>query len=162
VSTYEPGTVAILRAPDGREFLAVRHKGGSSPDYWSAPTDWPLGVSSDECDVRPLVAIDPEDREQVARLAGLLLEHRAAGPAISHSGIADALRSLVAPPKPDEPTGHFAVVEDIAGGRWINWRRPGNSGLHECPWVLASDSEQCRDYADIDAVRVLSEGVRDV
>ena len=122
-----------------------------------------------EEEARPLVVIDPEDREQVDRLAKAMHEsdHIASWHDLhneTRSQIKDAmqaaLRSLVEPPRPEEPTGHMAVIEDRKGDRWVNWRDPRRSGHHERPWVNTHDSEDARDYADIDVVRVLSEGVQ--
>lgn len=72
--------------------------------------------------------------------------------------LAAALREFAnpTPPKPDEPTGLGAVVEDAEGRRWM--RGSSTRGLKV--WVNddALDSEW-RAYRDIAAVRVLSEGV---
>jgi len=103
---------------------------------------------------RPLVVIDPEDRAQVERLCGLFLKGND-GTAIGDANdLQAALREFAnpSPPKPAEPTGLGAVVENSDGGRWVRtdvavdrpwWRYPGiTSG-----------------WAQVDAVRVLSEGV---
>lgn len=117
-------------------------------------------------DFRPLVVLDPEDAEQVERLReamGTCPRNGEAWCIDSGCGterLTAGLRSLVAPPKPDEPTGHMAVVEDDCGERWVNWRDPRDNGTHEEPWVNASDSETAREYRDINVVRVLSEGVQ--
>ena len=68
-----------------------------------------------------------------------------------------ALRSLVTPPKPDEPQGLGAVVEDAEGRRWVRV----NETLRAV-WrpVDASTSNSFRNYPDIAAVKVLSEGVQ--
>lgn len=65
------------------------------------------------------------------------------------------------PPKPEEPTGHLAVVEDSRGVRWVNWCDPrDNPASHERRWQSAEmDTDEWRDYVDIDVVEVLSEGV---
>jgi hypothetical protein len=64
----------------------------------------------------------------------------------------DALREFadLKPPKPEEPTGLGAVVQDAGGRKWTNTHRI-RAWYHSDlgPYV----------YADIDAVRVLSEGV---
>lgn len=105
-------------------------------------------------DARPLVVIDPEDREQVERLTRIYY-HDGGGPLDElASRMQAALRGFVnpKPQKPEEPQGLGAVVEDGAGSRFVRsdvetcnpWRGP--NGL---PW----------EWSDIDAVRVLSEGV---
>lgn len=55
--------------------------------------------------------------------------------------------------KPAEPSGMGAQVEDDDGRRWTRgWTADGRT-----PWY-ATDDGPGRDYADITAVRVLSEG----
>ena len=115
---------------------------------------------------RPLVVIDPEDREQVERLIERMAQARVwAVVPTDIDSMADyranqmqtALRSLVTPPKPDEPTGLGAVVEDVSGRRWTRYdtRDP-----QPWWWNGAPEVAVCRyAYADIDAIRVLSEGV---
>jgi len=104
---------------------------------------------------RPLVVIDPDDFKQVERLLtslqGMSFASHACG---AFSCLQAALREFAnpTPPKPDEPTGLGAVVENSDGGKWVRtdaavdrpwWRYPGiTSG-----------------WAQVDAVRVLSEGV---
>lgn len=133
--------------------------------------------------VRPLVVIDPEDREQVERLAVAYTtvesarsgdEYRAWENRSAEArgrivdGLAAALREFAnpTPPKPEEPTGLGAVVEDADGARYVRdyergampWaltKRTDTNGEH----VDAYDSKARRSYADIAAVKVLSEGV---
>lgn len=95
---------------------------------------------------RPLVVIDLEDRERVSRLT------RALKGQAFHEEVQAALRSLLAPPKPDEPTGLGAVVEDDRGDRWI--RRDADR-----PWVSAQGKTFPCEWTSLTAVRVLSEGV---
>jgi hypothetical protein len=116
---------------------------------------------------KPVVVIDPEDPEAVDRLVGVLSKTYAkAGLQFLSMGqmfheersgtFADALREFANPksPKPEEPTGLGAVVEDARGGRFIR------DGFSNCDpnWRRASFSEWVW-YSDIDAVKVLSEGV---
>lgn len=99
----------------------------------------------------PVVVIDPENREQVTRLADLFETTLCSRPVVDR--MRDSLRrSLIAPPKPPEPTGLGAVVEDAEGRFWVHTVRGNN------PWT---DTVQgtWRKYADLAAVRVLSEGV---
>lgn len=115
-------------------------------------------------EVTGLVVLDPESAEDAARLAEALYLAGMVGAGNTdgecRTGVADrvqaALRELAnpTPPKPDEPTGLGAVVEDKAGCLWIrsgashadlNWRRCGEDAWH--------------DYSIINAVRVLAEGV---
>lgn len=66
--------------------------------------------------------------------------------------IADQIREQTKPPKPPEPTGLGAVVEDVNGEQWTR--------------ILAQAPRQWRylhyqrAYSDIDVAKVLSEGVQ--
>lgn len=114
----------------------------------------PIGTHWRDCEhsARPLVVIDPEDREAVERLArdlvgfdfDLVVERLQAG-----------LRKFMdpTPPRPDEPKGLGAVVEDEDGTPWV---RCENVDLD--PHWYARNKK--RDWHQIDAVRVLSEGVQ--
>lgn len=64
---------------------------------------------------------------------------------------------VVQPPRPDEPTGIGAVVEAIHNNLFVRV----STGDH--PWQRVSDMEgECHcEWRDIDAVRVLAEGVPD-
>lgn len=107
----------------------------------------------------PVVVIDPEDREQVA----LILSHYHDWKwtddmaSASISDMQAALREFAnpTPPKPDEPTGLGAVVEDDAGTRWVRTDMCRGAGANS--W---SSDDGSQDYAAIEAVRVLSEGVQ--
>lgn len=111
-----------------------------------------------------LVVIDPEDREQVERLDALIDAELWSKNSPKWAGPADvlqqALREFAAPtpPKPDEPTGRYAVVEDGEDGEWCRIDQ-ANGYVWQ---LLGQPSGACR-YAmwhQIDAVRVLSEGVQ--
>ena len=109
----------------------------------------------------PVVVIDPEDREQVERLTGHLAdamhdwpEPRAMSPGI----LADALREFAdpKPPKPDEPQGLGAVVEDAEGQRWV--RATNFTTVRH--WRGCDEHWQGRRrWDEITAVKVLNEGV---
>lgn len=133
---------------------------------WRKPDEAIYGPPSKGAfNYRPLVVIDPEDREQVSRLAAAWDSQTHAqldeGAPMTLSGwrMQAALRSQIEPPKPDEPTGLGAVVEDSAGDQWVRIRITG-------PDVKPADQWRTwwghRDWDDISAVRVLSDGVRDV
>lgn len=106
----------------------------------------------------PLVVIDPEDRGQVERLTSIAMDV----PQPFSMRIDDmqaALREFAnpTPPKPEEPTGLGAVVEDAKG-----WKYVRHSGAL-APWHVVLDGptpeRPWRYYSDLDVVRVLSEGV---
>lgn len=105
---------------------------------------------------RPLVVIDPEDREQVERLWRIWTtfapNHR-----LAQDNLQAALREYAdpKPPKPEEPTGLGAVVEDAEGRRWTRYRET-TTVRH---WHPADGCGTERRYAEIDGVKVLSEGV---
>lgn len=113
-----------------------------------------LEAASKDIEARPLVVIDPEDREQVGQLAGLLGEN--GWRATQAHGLRDALRSLITPPKPKEPTGLGAVVQEAPGAKWVRVAR-GEYGWVRTDAMLSV--REGRRFADIAAVRVLSEGV---
>lgn len=102
---------------------------------------------------RPLVVIDPEDREQVERLVEAFDWKRDRG--FDTDQMQAALRSLITPPRPPEPMGLGAVVEDEDGRRWVR------TGFTPSPWTTSFDDDSGKNtqYADITVVRVLSEGV---
>jgi hypothetical protein len=128
---WKPGDVADI---DG--FIGVL--GGD--DLFHRP-GWP------PCDVtsiigrraRPLLVIDPEDREQIERLADVFCHSPSSGWVDQMQA---ALRSLLEP-EPEEPTGLGAVVRAGDGSDWVriyqhedcnDWRRtddPAGSPEHE-------------------------------
>lgn len=109
---------------------------------------------------RPLVMLDPEDREQVDRLAALVARE-AIGSIPTNDATQAALREFANPkPRIEEPRGHLAVVEDADGMRWVNWRDPRQAVVHNCPWISVHDSPgAAREWSDVNAVRILSDGV---
>jgi hypothetical protein len=110
---------------------------------------------------RPVVEIDPEDREQLERLVKAVIVEAAAhriDKAILTVGLRKGLRSLIAPPRPPEPQGIGAVVERRDGKRWVRgdrlWTNLDAVGVY-LNWSHWEDV----DTADNSVVRVLSEGV---
>lgn len=153
---WKPGDVALVEV--GCE--SNRHRGMFLFGGWRYGDDkW---VANDPAIVtaRPLVVIDPEDREKVTSLI------RAVDLAAGHDTTAVyphriqnftvALRSLVTPPKPDEPKGWLSAVEDADGNRWCLHGGPTEPGLE---WY-SPDLNARRPYSHIAAVRILSEGVQ--
>ena len=117
----------------------------------------PMGVLHRYCEhdfCRPVAVIDPENREQVERLWDVIALQSRANPIVGGTieDMQAALREFAkpAPPKPDEPTGLGAVVEDREGRKWV---RAADSIR---PWF--NDAIGWREWSDIDAV---SEGVSD-
>lgn len=113
----------------------------------------------------PLVVIDPENREDVEGLAACLrtgIESvlRVSVNDYALDSITDKLQAALRefanprPPKPEEPTGLGAVVEDAEGVRWAC----AGGDAPWVAWVPGLRYDVCH-YDDIDVVRVLSEGV---
>lgn len=165
---WKPGDVALVQNEYGvwnTAILQVR-PGGVRWTYGvafaDAPPTWPA---------RPLVVIDPEDREDVERLRDLWdaahKEQQGFAPSPAHkaaraNGLQAALREFANPPspKPEEPGGWLAVIEDDAGVEWYRWSvRP--SDRHRA-WISVMDEGRCYPtaYSDIAAVKVLNEGVQ--
>ena len=127
------------------------------------PKDWavPAGTVRDAnvTEVHPLVVIDPEDREAVERLLALLRAQDRAPETVDIMQAALREYANPKPPKPDEPQGLGAVVEDEDGVLWVragkklqtpdHWR--ATSGENLVGWWTT--------YDRIAAVRVLSPGV---
>lgn len=108
----------------------------------------------------PVVVIDPEDREQVERLVGVFSSQRdwwADTRRQRSNAMQAALREFAnpKPPKPEEPTGLGAVVEDV-GDVWI---KTETEGAGWCP-SGGSGTVRYRCWGDFSpAVRVLSDGL---
>jgi hypothetical protein len=130
------------------------HKG--EHDHWHyAYGGWDRRDSPMSREGRPLVVIDPEDdNDDVSRLWRLLPNRL-----VSIDQLQDALREFAdpTPPKPDEPMGKYAVVEDTDGVEWVRidpagfgWQRLGDPSTEHNAYA---------SWDGFDAVRVLSEGV---
>lgn len=132
VSNWKPGDVAMVRK-DGAERPAIR---SMQQRWWLLDTGtWTETVEP----LRPLVVIDPEDREQVERL---LHDYHRQSPAADGSecggycaGYVDQMQAALASPTPqiDEPTALYTVVLDNSGHEWCHiggqvWRSLTSSG----------------------------------
>jgi len=145
---WKPGDVAVGRIAkyEGRFVFRGEYDGWDELDGTEGGWDGTFIA-----DLRPLVVIDPEDREQVERLVKTYNNGEVETEWVD--AMQAALRSLIAPPKPPEPTGDWAVVADANGDRWL---KDGSGGTH--PWVGVCTGEWV-PYAEIAAVRILSEGI---
>lgn len=128
--------------------------------YYIAPKrgdihKWVSGCCDGEPLCRPVVVIDPEDREQVERLTKAYCDARDGDNDLYRVSaiLQAALRSLIAPPKPEEPTGLGAVVEDAEGNLWVQVYEKGL-------WQRSDDRDVWTVWEKFSAVRVLSEGVQ--
>lgn len=125
------------------------------------------------CKPRAVAVIPIEDREQVERLRDLMDEAWSKqnsdhgfipitqGKWQRGNALQDALRKYANPtPKIEEPTGLGAVVVDADGLRWTRYDTQGDGQ----PWCCDGPGpqrpvERRFSWSDINAVRVLSEGV---
>jgi hypothetical protein len=152
---WKPGDVAVVHSVNDEDHRAVRRGG-----VWIKLDAEGYIIDHYAESVRPLVVIDPEDREAVERLADLFFA--ALYPEMKNTPGHDDLTAMQAalreftnptPPKPDEPQGLGAVVEDEHGNRWIRTDP-------EAPGWTEWDAPVTRTpYARIAAVRILSPGV---
>ena len=149
---WKPGTVAMLQYRNYSPAVALFDGGAQR---WTDAEGATFDGDEDDLTITPLVVIDPEDDEQIERLAALY--NSAAVQSVGTEPLQAALREFAnpTPPKPDEPTGIGAVVEAVYDNRFVRidrgnkaWRRVGD----------IDPSATC-SWEDIDAVRVLSEGV---
>lgn len=136
---WKPGDVALVRGK-----VCIRAHG-----------KWEHGLPDrfafdDDDRARPLVVIDPENREQVERLMRAARNNDTVGVESMQS----ALRSLITPPKPGEPKHIGAVVLDEDGEEWTLARPFANN-----KWINSRTADYAT-YPQIAAVRVLSEGVQ--
>lgn len=151
-----PGDVGLVPFSD-EAAVGFRVSGG-----WV--TKWNLSPLA-YADVRPLVVIDPENREQVERLDALIDAGLCGKDTPKWSGPADVLQAALrefanpTPPKPDEPTGLGAVVEDADGAKWILvYDEMGDVRLW-APLGAVATQTKWREWAEINVARVLSEGM---
>jgi len=157
---WKPGDVALCTL-DGTFVLKVDSPGRKR---WAVSEGNVVTIEDD--DLHPLVVIDPEDREQVERLAEALnksLDFRDGSllAGAINAALADTLHALAnpTPPKPAEPTGLGAVVECIDGRVFVVDHVHGD-GTPRWYGPTRSDGAYGRPaWVDIPAVRVLSEGV---
>lgn len=173
---WKPGDVALVEVPKstlprhgvderGRETIRVSRWS----DGWALLTDpdyfWRDGYAFFGGEgPRPLVVIDPEDREQIERLAkGLPLEwdlFQADDPDVGEETVAAmqaALREFADPkPRIEEPTGLGAVVVNAAGEPFVGHDMADGD---ESQRVWCDSSGVAHPWSHVAAVRVLSLGV---
>lgn len=151
MSEYEPGTVAMVTIPGYDETLAFWD--GMGHQWVSAKCGRISVLSGSIINVRRLVVLDPFDPPLLANnlryIHGKYIGARAPGEELLLR-LADQIEAQTRPPKPPEPQGLGAVVEDRDGLRWVNSHRV-------TAWV--HQDMQPRKWGELDVVRVLSEGV---
>lgn len=149
---WKPGDVASTL----RNKTQVALRTGKGWTYIDGSTG---GVRCDDYDFRPLAVIDPEDREAVERLVSLNRLELMVHPADTMQA---ALREFAnpKPPRPDEPQGLGAVVEDGNGVLWIRMSIENQTWPGEVWQEQYGVVDRWSKWSDIAAVRVLSEGVQ--
>jgi hypothetical protein len=122
---WKPGDVAMIEVG----CHANRHVGVFTGAGWRYGDErWVADDAAIVTVVRPLVVIDPEDREAVERLVHVFSGQRdwyADTVRQRSDAMQDALREFAnpTPPKPDEPQGLGAVVQREDGIRWVRGER---------------------------------------
>lgn len=105
---------------------------------------------------RPLVVVDSVDRDQMDLMADMFSAVRDPLRDVSWT-LAQVFRAMANPVvKPEEPTGLGAVVEDADGTTWV---RADNASGHPFVGDLPNVSQVWRHWEQIDAVKVLSDGI---
>lgn len=145
----------------GGSAIALRCSRAYDESHWRTQT---FGEIADYkvTNFRPLAVIDPEDREQVERLNEAICVAYGKANVLDGDRVTPmqaALREFAnpKPPKPDEPTGMGAVVEDAYGQRYVGLGDRYSTG--KLRWK-GGRGMKFTSYDHIAAVRVLSEGVQ--
>jgi hypothetical protein len=176
---WQPGDVVIWRPQgDSEPEVLFRFLGGDdydTPEWQSAVGGCAYPLASD---LSPLVVIDPTvitgphetgDTDPVREISRCLKRLAEGDGADAENGpyrgqiaarLSAAFRATIIPPKPPEPTGLGAVVEDAKGFVYV---RGYTDDVHTHPWhVIDPSANACMawwKYDNIAAVKVLSEGV---
>lgn len=145
---WKPGDVALVtltKADDASGLPSVTHIAmRDNTGSWASGTTLGRRIGNDKIhEARRLVVIDPEDREQVERLADLY------GYDLSTAALIDALREFASPtpPKPEEPTAGGSQVREADGTIWTRVE-----GQPDKPWVYGQSDA---DYSALNVVEVL-------
>ena len=172
---WAPGDVAMVRSrtiggiPNAEK---VMFRVGAGIPLGARTEDGPVWmlhhgghVTDDNAEtVRPLVVIDPEDREQVKRFAAAYVQTFAAGSHLDPIAVtkcADQMQAALrefaqpVPVKPDEPTGLGAVVELVDGRCAVRTFQPVQPWSHFMGGLPFLDC-----WSELDVVKILSEGVQ--
>ena len=166
---WKPGDVAVIEAParmvggDGRANIMTTVRAVRGEDMWTQLDDLNNDfVDTPQCSewshARPLVVIDPEDREQGDELRDLI--HKHGGVMLLGSVLQAALREFAnpTPPKPDEPPLLCAVVQREDGARWVRGEKGWTNLDATGQFLNWSDWSEVNELSPV--VRVLSEGVQ--
>jgi hypothetical protein len=157
---WKPGDVAIAQ---WRHFDGVRAFFSAARQQWIDVDGAEFDGDEDDLTLRPLVVIDPDDREQVERLLRGYSGWKNSPEDLKEyphyvNEMQAALREFAnpTPPKPDEPTGLGAVVEDADGEKWIRTTTPDRDMDNlDKPWA---NGPVRRHWQIVEAVKVLNAG----
>lgn len=148
MSTWEPGTV--IADEDGSVFFIVQYATGVDQEAIDADGGhWRVETIDG---ARPLVVLDLHDMSTALR--GVLLTTLRGVRHAYLDGVADSIAAQTRPPKPPnppEPQGLGAVVEDVDGALWVR--------VNDVHFHSEASPNNRQTYAEIDVVRVLSEGI---
>jgi hypothetical protein len=168
---WKPGDVALVQNEHGVWNTAICQL--TPPN---GECRWVYGVAFTSvpptAEARPLVVVDPDDRDQVERLVSAYAAHYPKvvtglpfgtdpSPWFVES-MQTVLREFAnpTPPKPEEPTGLGAVVEDSEGRLWTRVAdATGKLYWMRTEVTETSASSVWTSWAGTHAVKVLSEGV---
>jgi hypothetical protein len=154
---WKPGDVAMVDSWRGNGQLAFRCERVKDEPTWCVHDGHDTrGLHDHEVTLaRPALVIDIQDTEQIERLDAIYQRVLDTSPRFHGLAqvMATALREFANPttPRPDEPTGKFAEVQNAEG--MVYYRSPAGT------WLRQSDNLE-RPWDHIDAVKVLSEGIR--
>jgi hypothetical protein len=158
---FKPGEFAFIDSWRGENQFAVRvHRGLDCLDWCVLDATDTRGLMAEVItSARPALVIDPESEADVQRLCDA---YKSVDHSVGTMWMQAALRSLIEPPKPEEPTGLGAVVEDAEGNQFVRIAR-GRWGWVEANGMLSLSSRCQREqpgveWEDISAVRVLADG----
>jgi hypothetical protein len=157
MSEWKPGDVAVVSSPKLRRDVVIyrTQRENEVGEVWVDQ----YGYLQDSviAEPRPLVVIDPEDREQVELLVDQFMGQWSGCEGSRVGTMQGVLRVFAGHAKPEEPTGLGAVVEDTHGQVWIRADASGST-----PWTASDAGMVARwvGYARIAAVKVLSDGVQ--
>lgn len=138
---WKPGDVAMVTWNDAslasgrREIktsIAIRDDGHWVFGWNTCLADDQIADPRIEANVRPLLVIDPENREQVTQICDLIPWLGTAPNLVDD--MQAALRSMLVP-EPEEPTGAGSVVRDSRSATWI---RMGTSP--DAAWICPSQT----------------------
>jgi hypothetical protein len=156
MTDHKPGTVAVATVRDHSTDKPEVRRVTRFRDGWALAADpdtyW-LDRNGDVTEVRPLVLLDLDDYSWLPNRLRIDGDRVAGETGRKMHLLADQIDAQICPPKPAEPTGLGAVVEDAEGRRWVF---TGDRDAVGSWWLCADDPSR---WPDIAAVRVLSEGV---